>query len=217
MVYTPLVPIVMVASVLLFEYLITLFAPLAERVLFFGKDQADLQAIRNIEEHLLTRKDLQQFLELVLSAVCDRLQSASGVVLAFNGDGLEKVVSTGHSDAPPEDLMETLTALAEKEDRPRLIIWQEAVVLPLYQESDNAPAGAIVVAGGGTRIEDMDAGQIDSLDALADRAAAVGYRPKPAGLRSRSRTLCRRKPPARCSRREKRSPTRTASPTRRNL
>lgn len=169
--YNPLVPIVMVATVLLFEYLITLFAPLGERALFSGKDRADLKVIRDMEERLLTRKDLNQFLELVLSAVCDRLQTASGEVLAFNSDGLEQVVSTGRSGKPPEDLIETLTALAEKEDRPRLIFWQTALVLPLYHGPENNLVGAIVVDGVAAQTDDLDDEQIESLEALADRAA----------------------------------------------
>ncbi len=171
MVYNPLVPIVMVATVLLLEYLITLFAPLGERVLFSGNDREDLKVIRDMEDRLLTRKDLNQFLELVLSGVCDRLQTASGMVLAFTNDGLERVVSTGRGSVPPDDLRETLSALAEKEDRPRLIFWQAALVLPLYNGPDNPPVGAIVADGVGAQTEELDDEQIESLEALADRAA----------------------------------------------
>ena len=73
--YTGFVPLVMVATVLLFEHAITLLSPIWERVLFFGRDRAEIQLLQNIEERLLTRSDLQQFLENVLAAVRDHLQS----------------------------------------------------------------------------------------------------------------------------------------------
>ena len=95
--YSALVPIVMVACILLSEYLITLFAPLAERWLFYGKDKAELNLLRNLEDQLLTRNDLKQFLELILSATCDRLQAGGAYVAAISADGLELVVSTGQT------------------------------------------------------------------------------------------------------------------------
>src|ERR1051325_6696619 len=81
--YTGFVPLVMVATVLLFEHAITLLSPLWERVLFFGRDRAEIQLLQNIEERLLTRSDLQQFLENVLAAVRDHLQSPCAFVAAL--------------------------------------------------------------------------------------------------------------------------------------
>jgi len=63
--YTALVPIVMAASILLCEYFITLFGPLWERVLFYANDRADMDLLRFVEERLLTRNDLHQFLEML--------------------------------------------------------------------------------------------------------------------------------------------------------
>src|SRR5512138_2929133 len=86
--YSAFVPLTMVATVLLFEHAVTLFAPLWERYLFFGSDRAELQLLQNIEERLLTRGDLQQFLETVLAAVRDHLQSPCAFVAALDGNEL---------------------------------------------------------------------------------------------------------------------------------
>ena len=75
-------PLTMVVTVLLFEH--ALFSPLWERLLFFGRDHAELQLLQNIEERLLTRGDLQQFLETVLAAVRDHLQSPCAFAPALN-------------------------------------------------------------------------------------------------------------------------------------
>ena len=93
--YTALVPIVMVGTILLSEYLITLFAPLGERLLFYGKDKSELDRLHSLENQLLTRNDLQQFFEMVLATACDRLQASGAYVAALNPDGIELVVTIG--------------------------------------------------------------------------------------------------------------------------
>ena len=75
--YSAFVPLTMVLSVLLMEHAITLLSPLWERTLFMGGDKEELFLLQNIEERLLTRSDLEQFLEAVLAAVRDHLRSPS--------------------------------------------------------------------------------------------------------------------------------------------
>src|SRR4030042_4062628 len=70
--YTAAVPIVMLGTLLMFEYLITLAAPLWERWSFQGGDKSNLLLVKNLNERLLTTGDLRQFLEAVLAAICDR-------------------------------------------------------------------------------------------------------------------------------------------------
>src|SRR5512147_657479 len=94
--YSGFVPLVMVVTVLLFEHGITLLSPLWERVLFFGRDREEIQLLQNIEERLLTQGDLQQFLESVLAAVRDHLQSPCAFVAALDGDELSLNVIAGN-------------------------------------------------------------------------------------------------------------------------
>lgn len=94
--YSVLVPLTMVATVLLFEHAITIFAPLWERYLFFGRDRSELALLQNAEERLLTQGDLQQFLETVLAAVRDHMQSPSAFVAALDEDGLSMIVMAGN-------------------------------------------------------------------------------------------------------------------------
>ena len=68
------------------EYAITLFAPTIEKMLFFGDDREDLSIIRDLENRMLTRKDLNQFLETIASSICDRIQT-SGTFIAVLADG----------------------------------------------------------------------------------------------------------------------------------
>ena len=107
--YSGFVPLAVVVTVLLFEHAITLFTPIWERVLFFGRDRGELQLLQNIEERLLTRGDLQQFLETVLAAVRDHLQSPCAFVAALDGEELSlNVVAGNRSMLEKENLDEAL-------------------------------------------------------------------------------------------------------------
>ncbi len=93
-VYSGAVPTAMVTTVLLMEHTITLAAPMWERLIFYGRDRADMVLLQNFEERLITQNDLRQFLESVLAALRDHLQSPAAFVAALDGDQLSMVVST---------------------------------------------------------------------------------------------------------------------------
>jgi len=94
-VYTGFVPLTMILTILLFEYLITILAPFWEKWLFYGTDRDDLSLIRSLEDHLLTRNDLDQFLENMAASICDRLQVTSAFIAVFDGNSIEYVIRTG--------------------------------------------------------------------------------------------------------------------------
>jgi hypothetical protein len=133
--YTGFVPLVMVATVLLFEHAITLLSPIWERVLFFGRDRAEIQLLQNIEERLLTRSDLQQFLENVLAAVRDHLQSPCAFVAALDGEELSLSVVAGNRQMlEKENLNEALHLVSHNGESERHeFIWGDFWVLPLHQ------------------------------------------------------------------------------------
>jgi hypothetical protein len=89
------IPAVMVGLILVMEHLITLAAPVWERRLFYGKDRADIDLLQALDERLLTLGDLQQFLESILAAVCDRLQVSQAFIAALGAQGLEVLVTIG--------------------------------------------------------------------------------------------------------------------------
>lgn len=176
--YSVFVPLIVVVTVLLFEHAVTLFSPLWERFLFFGRDRAELQLLQNIEERLLTRGDLQQFLETVLAAVRDHLQSPCAFVAALDGNELTlSVVAGNQALLEKEDLDEALEIVSHNGESDRQeFIWGGFWVLPLHQRRVNGDRdeirpllGLLGVARKGNRSMDKD--QRDALWLLADRAA----------------------------------------------
>ncbi len=171
--YSGMVPFVMVCSILLCEYLVTLFSPLWEQLLFFGKDQEDLIFLRNLESSLVTRNDLSQFLEMILAAVRDRLQAGGAVVAALNGDGMELVKTTGKVDWSEEDSskVELVELVRQSNNSMDIFQWNMSLILPLYhQGSDNEPELLGLLGVTGFKSDHLEDEQKQSLNQLASRA-----------------------------------------------
>ncbi|HEX7620301.1 MAG TPA: histidine kinase N-terminal 7TM domain-containing protein [Anaerolineales bacterium] len=134
-IYSGAVPAAMVTTVLLMEHTITLVAPLWERLIFFGRDRADLTLLQNFEERLITQNDLRQFLESVLAAVRDHLQSPAAFVAALDGEQLSMVVSTRNLPLLKEsNLSDALQVVAhEGNGNGDEYIWGDYWLFPLHQ------------------------------------------------------------------------------------
>jgi hypothetical protein len=176
--YNAFVPLAVVVTVLLLEHLITLVSPLWERWLFFGRDRSELRLLQNIEERLLTRGDLQQFLEAVLAAVRDHLQAPAAFVAAIDGQELSMIVMAGrHGLIDQAQLPEALERIEDDLSPRHEFLWGNFWVLPLHQrklgdmDRDETPSllGVLGVAHGAT--PEMEHDQREALWLLADRAA----------------------------------------------
>jgi uncharacterized membrane protein len=174
--YNAFVPFTMVATVLLMEHAITFAAPLWERVYFFGRDRKELELLQNIEERLLTQSDLQQFLEAVLAAVRDHLQSPAAFVAALDDETLSPIVVAGNRTMlDQESLTEALGQVNGGERRE--FLWGDFWVLPLYRrrradmDRDELPPLMGLLGVARLNQQTMEREQRDSLWLLADRAA----------------------------------------------
>jgi hypothetical protein len=181
--YNAFVPLSVVVTVLLLEHLITLAAPLWERWLFFGGDRAELMLLQNMEERLLTRSDLQQFLESVLAAVRDHLQAPLAFVAALDNDDLSMVVMAGNRTLLNQDnlsdaLSETVGASQNGAQAARReFTWGNFWILPLHQrkrndmDRDEVPSLLGILGVARRSDHPMDSDQRDALWLLAERAA----------------------------------------------
>jgi hypothetical protein len=172
--YSALVPIVMVGTILLLEYMITLFAPLWERYLFQGGDRNDLVMLRTLEDRLLTSRDLRQFLEMILAAVCDSFQVPNAFVASMVENHMDLVVMTGENK-PLEDEHTSgeLTQLAVRNGLTgELFIWGEYYLKPLMDdeadEGENHLLGLLGVARPSN--QPLEAEQTQALMLLSARA-----------------------------------------------
>jgi hypothetical protein len=134
-VYSGAVPTTMVTVVLLMEHTITLLAPIWERLIFYGRDRTDLALLQSMEDRLITQGDLRQFLEAVLAAVRDRLQSPSAFVAALDEEGPSIIVATGNPPLTKEtNLAEALQAVDG--NGAHEFIWGSYWIFPLHQRPE---------------------------------------------------------------------------------
>lgn len=162
-----------VALILIFEHLITLIVPIWERWLFPGKDREEIQLLQALDERLLTASDMQQFLEAVLAAVCDRLQVSKAFIAALGTQGLELMVTIG-GDITLEkgELSETLLEAVSQDGFSRgFFSWGEYWLIPLYdpEETSSELLGLMSVVRQPDQI--LDDEQSEALDMLSQRVA----------------------------------------------
>ena len=167
------IPVFMAGSILLLEHLITLVAPIWERRLFFGKDRAEMELLQTLDERLLTLGDLQQFLEAILAAVCDRLQVSKAFIATLSAQGLETLILIGGENSLEEDeLPVNMIQAATQNGRERaLFAWGDHWLVPLSDQagSTNELIGLLGVAR--KPDQNLDDEQLDALHILARRAA----------------------------------------------
>ena len=131
--YTALVPISMVMIVLLMEHFITLFSPIWEKWLFYGTDRRALDLLHRMEERLLTEGDLNQFLEMILGAVCDQLQSPGAYVAAMDGKSMSLALTVGKVQIEESGVSPDLLAMVSaKGDLPDMFQWGGDLLVPLF-------------------------------------------------------------------------------------
>ncbi len=174
--YTAMVPIVMVGSILLCEYLITLLSPRAERRLFYGRDTSELDMLHSLENQLITSGDLQQFIEMLLAAVSDRLQSAGAYLAAISPDGMELVITTGRTrfnevketGEMEDDLLRQVVNGRLHSD---LFRWGDDYLFPLMNGTPEVPELIGLLGVSGAPNDLLDDEQMQAMAVLTDRAA----------------------------------------------
>ncbi|MEN8173061.1 MAG: hypothetical protein ABFS03_09295 [Chloroflexota bacterium] len=183
--YATAVPISMVATLLLLQYSITLLAPVWEQALFYGGSRSSLNLVRTLEERLLTRHDLRQFLEAILAAICDRLQVDTAFVITLAPQGSDVIVTIG--DIPQlqemdisEGVLQTIAKNGDlgndTSDALNIFHWGDFWLLPLYEQRAQTDDGSALLGLLGVERESDQYPDIDlqkALETLVRRAASA--------------------------------------------
>ncbi|MCS6906578.1 MAG: histidine kinase N-terminal 7TM domain-containing protein [Anaerolineales bacterium] len=172
--YNAAVPFAMVGTMLLLQHLITLSAPLWERILMIGSDHKDIERLQAIEERLLTSGDVRQLLEAILAAICDRLQIRQAFIVTLAPSGMETLIPIGDVDFldKPNLAGEVLTQVQLNQEN-SCFEWGEFWLFPLYAENtaERPLLGLIGVKHPSEK--HLDPEQAQALQVLVERAALV--------------------------------------------
>jgi hypothetical protein len=170
---TAIMPAIMAGSILILEHLITLISPYWERRLFYGSEREDIDLIQTLDERLLTKDDLQQFLEAILAAMCDRLQTSKAFAAVFDMQGIEIYITIGGDhplevEALPGNLLQTAAQDGLSSD---LLAWGDYWLLPVFATRENGHSQLLGLLGV-LRQENqiLDPEQREALDILSQRA-----------------------------------------------
>ena len=175
--YSAAVPVIMVGSLLVFEYLITLAAPIWERWLFHGGDRSSMRLLQTLDERILTTGDLQQFLEAILAAVCDRLQSRQAFITGVSLDGgtnvLELLVHIG--DAPSLDEMSSgIDKVSTSNGDPAgFFTWDGYWLIALHRQRGEGRELIGLMGVASSPGQNLELDQREALQILSRRAAAA--------------------------------------------
>jgi hypothetical protein len=176
--YEAAIPILMVATILILEHLITLIAPIWERWFLGGNDRTDIGLLQTLEERLLTTGDLREFLESVLAAVCDRLQVTNAFIVVLGQENFEMLVTIGKSKpfengSKSEELIQIITQngdTSKKQYHHNLFTWGGYWIVPLNDHAIDE--GQLLGFLGAERVttNPLDEEQAEALMVLASRA-----------------------------------------------
>jgi GAF domain-containing protein len=186
-VYDPrILPFIVISTLLLLQFLITLLRLPVERALFYGAGRRELRRLQLLEQRLLTSGDLRQFLESVLAALCDTLRSPSAFIAAIDEGGKLDYEITLGPDAPTRAAREPppFTALrpapvsvANPDGNPApeavgLFEWDDFWIMPLRSPSTEEPLGLLGLRARAAPAQ-LTADEAAALRLLAGRAAAA--------------------------------------------
>jgi hypothetical protein len=144
-----------VGVILLLQLGIELAKPLIDRALY-RQDQPEIEWIQELSERLLTTTDLRQFLENVLTALCDLLRVKTAFMTIIDGDRPHLEVACGPlepgivENLPPEAWRTSGDAEPPKEQHTErcenLFVWNGYWLAPLRTKSQDGIIGVVGMA-----------------------------------------------------------------------
>jgi len=172
--YTAMVPIVMVVSILLCQFFITLLSPYWEKWMFFEKEGAMFDMLHRLEDRLMTQSDLWQFMELILAAVCDRLQVPGACLAMFDEGKIEMVIPIGKYQFDERKTGEMYHLFMDGEEKHDFYRIDGQLFVPMMMDVEDGNfqmLGLLCIAGLGQK--ELDSEQRYALDLLSQRTLAV--------------------------------------------
>jgi hypothetical protein len=162
--------LVVVVGIVLYQLTVRALRPLVD-VVIYGTQSREVLWLRRLDERLFTAEDLEQLLENILAAMCDRLRVRTGYVLVLNNGRLQVDVHTG----PAARAIALLDALgAEHPDGLGVSRGPVHVagfrVWALHPPDGGATLGFLAVEDGGGVLLTEEEAALDALVVSAERA-----------------------------------------------
>jgi hypothetical protein len=143
-----------VTVVLFWQWSVALALPILEkRLIYSDEDDDQLEKLQTLSERLLTRSDLLQLLDAILSSTCDYLQISTAFVASLTTSEIENISAVGPLQPQANWLTDEAKALVEiltqnKDDTSQIIRqWHSYWVAPLYSKRSIDDFGEPILIG----------------------------------------------------------------------
>jgi hypothetical protein len=122
---------------------------------------------------MMTQNDLTQFVELILAAVCDRLQASGACLAMFDAGQIERVVLIGKYEFNENKTGELYQMFMDSDERYDLFRRDEQIYIPLMidEEPELEMLGLLCIDG--VLRKELDSEQQYALNLLSQRTLAV--------------------------------------------
>jgi hypothetical protein len=170
-----------VGVILLMQLLIAAITPVLER-LIYNQDRREIGWMRTLDERLLTSTDMRQYMENVLTAMCDLLRTPSAFVAMMSAEGprLEVVCGPLEPDginwtveewqtltSPPDNGRQGAERVLRQENG--FFVWDGYWLLPLRTQADDGVTGVLGLAARALYI-DLSDEERSGLEVLVQQA-----------------------------------------------
>lgn len=129
-------------SIILTQLAVELGKPLLDLALY-REGREEVARIQELSQRLLTTADLRQFLENILAAMCELLQSKGGFVATFEEDGLQREIWCGIHISREEVASFDLPEDAITQRNNGFLIWNHYWIAPINDKSGEQLLGLI--------------------------------------------------------------------------
>ncbi len=131
------------AAIILVQLGVELAKPLLDLVLY-REGRAEIARVQELSQNLLTTADLRQFLENILAALCELLQSDVGFIAALENGSLHRDIWCSFNIEAEEIAGFPLAESATAQSQDDFILWGDYWIAPIY---DRAGAEMLGLAG----------------------------------------------------------------------
>jgi hypothetical protein len=104
----------MVVGIVTFQFIVRATKPGVDLLIYGSEGGRDVMWLRRLDERLVTARDLEQLLENILTAMCDRLRVGTGCIIVMQGRRLQVDAYAGSRERSV-GLLETLEGEALQE------------------------------------------------------------------------------------------------------
>lgn len=175
-------PIAVVASVLLWQWFVSLSLPYFEKFFLYRDDDGEqITKLQTLSDKVLTRNDLNQLIEATVESICDYLRINRAFVITFENNEPELIQQVGELGFDKLDLLNN-TELIQSVDKleydalhTNYETWNSYVLLPLFStrlsSENNKPItiGILGLLNNSERLEEELQEETSLLQAFLDR------------------------------------------------